>query len=61
MPLSEQELRCVDLASGFLSGNLGGTWTAQDYLDEVYVSEPSPEVVNQRANNRSNGSQPAYR
>jgi len=38
MPLSEQELRCVDLASGFLSGNLGGTWTVQDYLDEMYVS-----------------------
>ena len=45
MPLSEQERRCIDLASGFLSGNLGGTWTVQDYLDEMYVSEPSPEVV----------------
>ncbi|SVD22047.1 uncharacterized protein METZ01_LOCUS374901, partial [marine metagenome] len=39
MPLSEQELRCVDLASGFLSGNLGGTWIVQDYLDEWYVSD----------------------
>ncbi len=45
MPLSEQELRCVDLASGFLSGNLGGTWIVQDYLDEMYVSGPSHEVV----------------
>ena len=45
MPLSDQEIRCIKLACAHLSSTLGGNWTAESYPDELYPTEPTPEVV----------------
>lgn len=45
MPLSEQELHCVELACKYLAATVGGSWRVESYLDELYPGEPTPEVV----------------
>ena len=45
MPLSEQETRCVECACEFLSSSFGGRWNIESYPDELYPTEPTPEVV----------------
>ena len=45
MPLSDQETRCVDLACQYLATTLEGKWTVESNLDEVYPTDPTPEVV----------------
>jgi len=45
MPLSEQEEHCVESACEFLSSVFGGNWSIESYLDELYPTEPTPEVV----------------
>ena len=45
MPLTDQEQRCIDLATRFLSTRIGGSWIVQTYLGGLYPSEPTPEVV----------------
>lgn len=45
MPLSEQEIRCIEYACEFLSSSLGGRWSIESYLDETHPTEPTPEVV----------------
>ena len=45
MPLSEQERRCVAFACRHLKDEYGGSWSIQQDLDDLYPSEPTPEVV----------------
>lgn len=45
MPLSDQELRCVNLTLEYLTGTLGGPWVIKQNLDDEFHSEPTPEVV----------------
>lgn len=45
MPLSEQELRCVELACRWLHETYGGEWSVTDNLDDLHPSAPSPEVI----------------
>lgn len=45
MPLSEQEHRCVDFACRYLQEHYGSSWSIQQYLDDLYPSEPTPEVI----------------
>jgi len=45
MPLSEQEQRCVGFTCRYLEEHYGGTWSIQQYLDDLNLSEPTPEVV----------------
>jgi len=43
--LSDQESRCVELAFGYLSSTVGGNWIVESYPDELYPTEPTPEVI----------------
>ena len=45
MPLSEQERRCVDFACRYLEEHYGGSWSIQQYLDDLNLPEPTPEVI----------------
>ena len=45
MPLSEQEQRCVAFACSYLEEHYGGNWSIQQYLDDLNLSEPTPEVI----------------
>lgn len=45
MALSEQEARCVNFALNYLSEHYGGSWSIEQYLDDLYPSEPTPEVI----------------
>lgn len=45
MPLSEQEQRCVAFACRYLEEHYGGSWSIQQYLDDLNPSEPTPEVI----------------
>lgn len=45
MPLSEQELHCIELAFQYLTATVGGNWRIESYLDELYPGEPTPEVI----------------
>ena len=45
MPLSEQEQRCVGFTCRYLKEHYGGSWSIQKYLDDLNLSEPTPEVV----------------
>lgn len=45
MPLSEQERRCVDFACRYLEEHYGGNWSIQQYLDDLNLPEPTPEVI----------------
>ena len=45
MPLSEQEQRCVGLTRSYLEEHYGGSWSIQQYLDDLNLSEPTPEMV----------------
>lgn len=45
MALSDQESRCVELTCGYLSSTVGGSWTVESYPDELYPTEPTPEVI----------------
>ncbi len=45
MPLSEQEQRCVDFACRYLEEHYGGSWSIQQTLDDLYPTEPTPEVI----------------
>ena len=44
-PLSEQEQHCVDFACRYLEEYYGGIWSIQQYLDDLNLSEPTPEVI----------------
>jgi hypothetical protein len=43
--LSDQESRCVELACGYLSSTVGGNWTVESYPDELYPTDPTPEII----------------
>jgi len=43
--LSDQESRCVELTCGYLSLTVGGDWIVESYPDELYPTEPTPEVI----------------
>ncbi|HEY87314.1 MAG TPA: hypothetical protein G4O06_04730 [Dehalococcoidia bacterium] len=45
MSLSEQESHCIKLTCDHLSSILGGGWTIDHVLDELYPEEPTPEVI----------------
>ncbi|RAL70560.1 hypothetical protein C1G86_0936 [Dehalococcoides mccartyi] len=45
MPLSEQEQRCVAFACRYLNEHYGGHWSIQKNLDDLKLSEPTPEVI----------------
>ncbi|GEM_PF-1367731 len=45
MPLTGQELHCVELALGLLSQEYPGSWTVQSDLDLTHPNTPSPEVL----------------
>ena len=45
MPTSEQERHCIEKACEFLSSAIGGHWTIESYLDELYPEESTPEVT----------------
>ena len=45
MALSDQESRCVELTCGYLSLTVGGNWIVESYPDELYPTEPTPEVI----------------
>jgi hypothetical protein len=45
MPLTDQEVRCVNLANRYFSKLYGGVWSIESYPDDTYTSEPSPEVI----------------
>jgi len=45
MPLSEQEQRCVAFACHYLEEHYGGSWSVKKNLDELNLSEPTPEVI----------------
>lgn len=45
MPLSEQEQRCVAFACHYLQEHYGGSWSIKENLDDLKLSEPTPEVI----------------
>lgn len=45
MPLSEQEQRCVAFACHYLEEHYGGSWSIKENLDDLKLSEPTPEVI----------------
>ncbi len=45
MAPTEQEERCVGLLCEHLSGNPGGEWRADEWLDDTDNSEPTPDAV----------------
>jgi len=45
MPLSEQERRCIEFACRDLEKRYGGSWSIQQYLDDLNLHEPTPEVI----------------
>ena len=45
MPLSDEETRCVDLACDYLAAELDGTWVVESNLDDLFPTDPSPEVI----------------
>ncbi len=45
MPLAEQEQRCVAFACRYLRERYGGHWSVQKNLDDLRLSEPTPEVI----------------
>jgi len=45
MPLSEQEQRCIDLTCNYLGEHYVGHWCTKENLDELNLSEPTPEVI----------------
>ena len=45
MPLSEQERRCIDFACRYLEEHYGGSWFIQQHVDDLNLSEPTPEVI----------------
>jgi len=45
MPLSEQERRCIEFACRDLEKHYGGSWSIQQYLDDINLPEPTPEVI----------------
>lgn len=45
MPLSEQERRCIEFACRDLEKRYGGIWSIQQYLDDLNLPEPTPEVI----------------
>jgi len=45
MPLSEQEQRCVAFACHYLEEHYGGSWSIKENLDDLNLSEPTPEVT----------------
>ncbi|MHA2070024.1 MAG: hypothetical protein ACXABY_37135, partial [Candidatus Thorarchaeota archaeon] len=45
MPLSEQEKHCIEKTCEFLSTAMGGHWTIESYLDELYPEESTPEGI----------------
>jgi hypothetical protein len=45
MSLSAQEQRCVTFACRYLEEHYGGSWSIQQCLDDLNLSEPTPEVI----------------
>ena len=45
MPLSEQERCCIEFACRDLGERYGGSWSIQQYLDDLNLPEPTPEVI----------------
>ena len=45
MAPTEQEERCVVLLCKHLSGNPGGEWRVDEWLDDTDNSEPTPDAV----------------
>lgn len=45
MPLTDQEIRCIDMACSHLAGLYGGIWRITAVPDEQYPSEPSPDAI----------------
>ena len=45
MPLSDQENLCAQFTCDYLSSSIGGNWIIESYPDDLYPSEPTPEVI----------------
>ncbi len=45
VPLSDEETRCIDLRCDYLATKLDGTWAVESNLDELFPTDPSPEVI----------------
>ncbi len=44
-PLSDQEQRCINVVCRYLEDRFGGSWSVQTILDNIHLSEPSPEAI----------------
>lgn len=45
VPLTDEETHCIELTCDYLATRLGGTWRVESNLDDLFPTDPSPEVI----------------